>query len=613
MVKIEQSLINEVCNNLDIVDVISNYIDLAPRGNNYFGLCPFHEEKTPSFVVSKEKQIFHCFGCEPPITGNVISFIMKKEEIGFLEALKKCSEISGIDIGLSNYKAVKKENIFFKIYDDALKLYQNSIFTVEGRSARDYLLNRGIDEDTIKKFGIGLAINRKDVLTKYLINKSYKYKDLLKSGLVSENNGFYDMYRNRIMIPIEDDNGQVVGFSARQLIQDKSQGKYINSPEINGGVFHKSNILYNYYNAKDEARRTKFIYLVEGFMDAIAVDRAGFSNVVALMGTALTKEHINLLRYLNCEIRLCLDNDEPGQDAMIKISKQLDANGIKYRLVSNSQLINGKDSDEILKNGGSEALKLYLSNLITEGEFILNFHSKRLDLSNITNKKILLKEFIPFLAQLNDQIDIELYSRKLSQLSGFSLEIIQSQINAYKTKYDEQDNIDFVNDAPHFRKKNKELTRLELSERQIVRYMLENKEAVKQYDLKLGYLVNDEYREIANLIGEYIETINPNNYSVSTIIDYINGYNDGMDDATKDKIIDSITTISMTEFRYPPFSIQTFDDCVKIINDKKEWQRSYEAYSQGSIGKTEEEKAQQAKTLLDKRRDLIIQREKGNK
>jgi len=610
---------NQILKQVDIVDIISSFVKVTKKGRNFVCICPFHDDTNPSLSISREKQIFKCFTCG--VSGNAITFVKRYKNCSYFDAVKAVAQIAGIkderlEKSTSSNRISDDLKRVFDCLSEISKYYSGFLYqTEEGRDiALKYLTDRGLDDSIISRFKIGYAIKDNEALINRLLNEGFSLKTIEKTGIGTIfNEKIRDNNSGRVIFTITNNDGQVVGFSARQLIQDKSQGKYINSPEINGGVFHKSNILYNYYNAKDEARRTKFIYLVEGFMDAIAVDRAGFSNVVALMGTALTKEHINLLRYLNCEIRLCLDNDEPGQDAMIKISKQLDANGIKYRLVSNSQLINGKDSDEILKNGGSEALKLYLSNLITEGEFILNFHSKRLDLSNITNKKILLKEFIPFLAQLNDQIDIELYSRKLSQLSGFSLEIIQSQINAYKTKYDEQDNIDFVNDAPHFRKKNKELTRLELSERQIVRYMLENKEAVKQYDLKLGYLVNDEYREIANLIGEYIETINPNNYSVSTIIDYINGYNDGMDDATKDKIIDSITTISMTEFRYPPFSIQTFDDCVKIINDKKEWQRSYEAYSQGSIGKTEEEKAQQAKTLLDKRRDLIIQREKGNK
>lgn len=610
----------EILKQVDIVDIISSFIKVSKKGRNYVALCPFHDDSNPSLSISKEKQIFKCFVCGA--SGNAISFVKKYKNCSYFDAIKTVAQIAGIKDDRLNKTIVRNEvsDDLKKVYnclEDISKDYLGFLYqTDEGRNnGLKYLLERGLSDDIINRFKIGYSLKDGDTLPNVLLEKGYSLKTIEKTGIgliygekIKDNNA------GRIIFTITDADGQVVGFSARQIVTDKTQGKYINSPETEGGVFHKSNILYNYYNAKDEARRTKYVYIVEGFMDAIAIDRIGIHNVVALMGTALTKDHIRLLRFLNCEVRLCLDNDDPGQDAMIKICKILDSSDIKYRIVSNSQIVNGKDSDEILKNGGPDTLKKYLNNLLSEGVFILNYYSKKLDLSNLTNKKILLTEFIPFLAKTIDPVDIEFYTQKLSQLTGFSLAIINSQINSFKNKSKEINTDYVVNDVEvNFPKKDRDLTRLELSERQIIGYMLENKEAVKEYDLKLGFLVNDKYREIANLIEQYVANQQNNTYSVNDLINYISGYNEDFDDKKKDDIIDAITSISLNDYKTPPYSIDSFDDCVKVINEKKEWHRSYDAYNQGSLGKSEEEKAKQAKALLEKRRELIIQREKGNK
>jgi DNA primase len=612
---------NEILKQVDIVDIISSFIKVSKKGRNYVAICPFHDDHDPSLSISKEKQIFKCFVCQT--SGNAITFVKKYKNCSYFDAVKIVAQIAGIKDDRLNRTVVRNEisDDLKKVYScltDISKDYSGFLYqTEEGRnSGLKYLTDRGLSEDVIDRFKIGYALKDGDALPNILLEKGYSLKTIEKTGIgliygekIKDNNA------GRVIFSIMDADGQVVGFSARQIVTDKNQGKYINSPETEGGVFHKSNILYNYYNAKDEARRSKFVYIVEGFMDAIAVDRVGIHNVVALMGTAFTKDHIRLLRFLNCEVRLCLDNDGPGQDAMIKICRMLDGSDIKYRLVSNSQVVNGKDSDEILKNGGPDALKNYLNNLLSEGVFILNYYSKKLDLSNLANKKVLLTQFIPFLAKITDPVDVEFYTQKLSQLTGFSLAIITSQVKSFQNKSEQVNTDDTVIDdvEVNFPKKDRDLTRLELSERQIVGYMLENKEAVKEYDLKLGYLVNDKYREIANLIEQYVENQQTNTYSVNDLINYISGYSEDLDEKKKDEIIDVITSISLNDYKTPPYSIESFDDCVKVINEKKEWHRSYDAYNQGSIGKSEEEKAKQAKALLEKRRELIIQREKGNK
>lgn len=611
---------NDILKQVNIVDIISSFIKVTKKGRNYVALCPFHSDTNPSMMISPEKQIFKCFVCQAG--GDAITFVRKYKNCSYFEAVKTVAQIAGIhDDRLDNYKS-NSNNVndetkkIYNCLNEINKLYGIYLYnTDEGRNtALDYLYKRGLNDEIINKFKIGYSIKDGEKTTKTLLNSGFSLKTIERTGIgnifgerIKDNNA------GRVIFSITNSDGQIVGFSARELSNDKNVAKYVNSPETEGGVFHKSNILYNYYNAKDAARREKFIYVVEGFMDAIALDKIGISNVVALMGTVLTQEHIRLLKYLNAEIRLCLDNDGPGQDAMIKIAKQLRNSDIKYLFVSNSQVVNGKDSDEILKNNGAEALKSYLNSLISEGEFILNYYSKKLDMNSLEDKKTILNMFVPFLAKLKNPLDLELYCNKLSQVSGFSLEIIKSQVNSYNSNTN-QENVDVSFENLKFKKKNKVFNKLELSERQVLRYMLDNKEAVEQYNLKLGYLINDDYRQIANLLEEYLNEFNgKDEYSTSNIINYINCYKQDLSNEEKENIINKISSISLDDYMIPPYTVQTFDDCIRVINEEKEWQRSNEVYQQTSFGKSNDDKIQQAAVLLEKRKELIIKKEKGDK
>ncbi len=611
---------NDILKQVNIVDIISSFIKVTKKGRNYVALCPFHSDTNPSMMISPEKQIFKCFVCQTG--GDAITFVRKYKNCSYFEAVKTVAQIAGInDDRLDNYKS-NSNNVndetkkIYNCLNEINKLYGIYLYnTDEGRNtALDYLYKRGLNDEIINKFKIGYSIKDGEKTTKTLLNSGFSLKTIERTGIgnifgerIKDNNA------GRVIFSITNSDGQIVGFSARELSNDKNVAKYVNSPETEGGVFHKSNILYNYYNAKDAARREKFIYVVEGFMDAIALDRIGISNVVALMGTVLTQEHIRLLKYLNAEIRLCLDNDGPGQDAMIKIAKQLRNSDIKYLFVSNSQVVNGKDSDEILKNNGAEALKSYLNSLISEGEFILNYYSKKLDMNSLEDKKTILNMFVPFLAKLKNPLDLELYCNKLSQVSGFSLEIIKSQVNSYNSNTN-QENVDVSFENLKFKKKNKVFNKLELSERQVLRYMLDNKAAVEQYNLKLGYLINDDYRQIANLLEEYLNEFNgKDEYSTSNIINYINCYKQDLSNEEKENIINKISSISLDDYMIPPYTVQTFDDCIRVINEEKEWQRSNEVYQQTSFGKSNDDKIQQAAVLLEKRKELIIKKEKGDK
>ena len=443
-----------------------------------------------------------------------------------------------------------------------------------------------------------------------LINDGFSLKTIEKTGIgtiygqkIKDNNA------GRVIFAITNEEGEVVGFSARQLVEDKERGKYINSPEIVGGVFHKSSILYNFYNAQLEARKNKYIYVVEGFMDAIALDRAGIKSVVATMGTALTKEHIRLLRLLNCEVRLCLDNDTAGQDAMIKCARLLKENNINVSFVSNNQKVQGKDSDEILKNSGEQALKDYLNNLISEGEFILNYYSNKYDLSTLNNKQLLINNFIPFLANLKNNFDLEFYVNKLSSLTSFSTKSIYKQIEITKKPQFEDD---IYNDTYNEKtikitnkiKNKKQLSRLENCEKTILKYMLEDKEAVKQFDNGLGYFTNKIYQEISNLIQDYLAKYNEN-YSVANVVNYVNAFDGQINEETKTKMINEITSISIENSNYPPYTKEEMDECIKIVEETKKIYRDKEVFIETSQGKTLEEKAKAAQRLIEERRKSL--------
>ena len=239
---LDTNIIKEIRNNLDIVDVISTYVQLTPKGKNYFGVCPFHDDHSPSMSVSRERQIYTCWSCGA--TGNVFKFIQDFENISFPEALKKCADMAGISIQIGQPRKINKNQDLYDIYSLSQKFYQNNINTEKGKKAKEYLHNRNLDDSTIKEFGIGLSLNEKDMLTKLLKSKNYDDKTLIRSGLVNENDYVLnDVYRNRIMFPLYDLNGKVIGYNGR-VYNGEKENKYVNSKETD--IFKKRELLYNY-------------------------------------------------------------------------------------------------------------------------------------------------------------------------------------------------------------------------------------------------------------------------------------------------------------------------------------------------------------------------------
>ena len=354
----------EVHDKADIVKVTSAFLKVIPKGNRFTAICPFHADTNPSLSINPEKNIFKCFVCGAG--GDSINFVRRYTGVSFREAVERVAQIMGIPIPTSFGKqtaAAPKVTGAQMALDDLQKFYRMMLVSPQGQRALDYLHNRGMDDATIEKFGIGYAPADGTMAIRSLRDKMGRsVEDLEEAGILSKGSAqLRDRYTERIMFPIRDAFGHTVGFSGRKYLpDDPSDSKYINSPETS--LFIKSKLLYNLDNAWEPARKAGYIYVLEGFMDAIAVTRAGIPAAVALMGTALTKEHIGLLQRLHVQVRLCLDSDAAGQLAERNNAPLLSQAGVPYRVVK--PFTQGKDADEVLHNAGPEALVAALNNLL---------------------------------------------------------------------------------------------------------------------------------------------------------------------------------------------------------------------------------------------------------
>ena len=407
MPRLSEEKLQQIRSSVDIVDVIGNYLPLHKKGKGYWAVCPFHDDKNPSMSVSQELQIYKCFVCNAG--GNVFTFLKDYLKISYIEAVKMCAEMAGIDVPeLNSYRQEKKIDDklvpLYQMHSEASKIYQLFLDTKPALKARDYLLKRHLDERIIKEFQIGYAPND-DSLKKAFTQLNFSPLDMARSGLVVEGrSGYYDRFKERIVFPLWDSNGQVIGFSGRIYLPDEQQAKYMNSPESE--IFTKGDMLYHYAQSKSAIKKAGFAYLLEGFMDVIALYRAGLENAVALMGTALTKSHLTLLRKVTDTIYLCLDGDRPGLDAMGKASQVLLGAGFKVRIICLPQ---GMDPDELLENFGQEALINALNKHISVLEFKINDEYEKIHKDNYEERRSYLEKIAKLLCQVEDAIDLDYY------------------------------------------------------------------------------------------------------------------------------------------------------------------------------------------------------------
>jgi len=403
--------VDQIKSRLDVVDVIGEYVSLKQSGQNWKGLCPFHGEKTPSFMVHREKQIWHCFGCG--LGGDIFEFIEKFENVDFPEALEILARKAGVELSREVQPgASNKRTRLFQLLSEAVNFYQEQLKSDPGSSARQYLASRGVTAESISSFALGYAPAEWDKLANYLRNKGFSLEELIAAGVALKSErgpGIYDRFRDRLLFPIFDVQDRPVGFGGRTLDPGAREAKYINSSQ--GPVYNKSTILYNLNLAKEHIRSAGYALLVEGYMDVVGCVQAGIKNVVATSGTALTQEQVKLLkRYCN-EIRLCFDADLAGQSASERGIDLALAAELEVKIVALSQ---GKDPDEAARMNLVK-FKQEIEQALPIGEYAFKSVFKKVDVKTREGKKQAAKLLLAAIAKLPDPVERDFYIKRLSR------------------------------------------------------------------------------------------------------------------------------------------------------------------------------------------------------
>ena len=510
--------IEQIRKSANIIDIISSYIPLTQKGKNYFGVCPFHEDHSTSMSVSEEKQIYKCFSCGA--AGNVFTFVSEYENVKFLEAVKIVADKCGIPFhGTITKERPKVNKEEYEIMSLALKFYQNNLQSTEGKAAKEYLKKRALDETIIKEFDLGLALGGNVSLNKLLLSKKYSTDTLIKLGLVNEHDGYInDIFKYRIMFPIHDLDGNVVGFTGR-IYENNDQAKYINSKE--SVIFKKGQILFNYHRAKSEIKRKKEVILVEGNMDAIRMYSSGIKNVLALMGTSLTKEQVSIIKSLRANIILMFDNDNAGEIATYQNGTILEEAGLNPQIV---RISGPKDPDEYIIKNGAHALMENIRSPISFLDFKLKYFKKDKDLSKVDDLANYIKEIIKDLKNLPDELTRELTLKRISEDYDVSLDLLHSELAKLNVKK--------ANESPPKKLAKMKFSKYDKACQNILYFMMNDGKFVEKFKKELGYFDEKKYRSLANEIIYFYET--NKNIELSSFISFI---------STKDYIVDDAMEI----------------------------------------------------------------------
>lgn len=437
---IPEEIINEIKYRNDIESVMAPYIDLKRRGKNLVGLCPFHNEKTPSFTVYPENGSFYCFGCG--VGGDVFSFVRQIENLDYIDAVKLLAERSGVTIPQDGYddSMQKLKNTIYEINRETARFYHTYLMSSDGKWALDYLTGRGLSIDTIKHFGLGAAPDSWDSLIKHLNGLGYSIADMIQANVVgkSQRGTYYDRFRKRVMYPIINIRGKVIGFSGRAMPgEDKMGGKYVNTSDT--PVYKKSENLFGMNFAKNHCDEQ--IILVEGNMDVITLHQAGFENAVAALGTSFTDDQAKLLSRYTKEIVLIMDSDAAGQKAARRAGEILQNTGLEIRVVV---LPDGKDPDEYIKKQGAARFRALLDGAVSEIEYKLLTAVEGIDTSSSDGKLQYLSRAAVIIAESSDVMTRDLYIGKLSDKYGVSRTALESKINDIrKQKFKQREKREF--------------------------------------------------------------------------------------------------------------------------------------------------------------------------
>ncbi len=568
MAFIDKSIIDEIKSKNDIVDVIGSYISLNDKNK---ALCPFHDDHSPSFSVQKDKQIYKCFSCGE--SGNVITFVQKYNGITFTEALKMLADRAGIPLNVSTTRKINtKYEKLYEINDTVNKYFKANLLSNEGIKAIKYLEDRDISKDIINEFNIGLSTSNK---LSNILSKKYSYDELVKLDICKDINGrYYDTFQDRIIFPIIDENNNVIAFSGRKYtnedLNNNTLPKYSNTKETD--IFKKSEVFYNINNALNEIKKKREIVITEGFMDTIRMSSIGYKNVVAIMGTAFTEKHLEKIKKWKCKVILNLDQDDAGVKGTIEAGETLLKNNIDTEVIVFDDY---KDSDEFIKNKGSDSFKIAYDNRVSFIDFKLKYLKRKRNMKDAVEKAKYIKEAVLALNDLDSQILIDLKIKDIAEEFGISESDIRNEIKLNKKMA-----IKSIEEP----KKVTRYDKYDKSELRILYLMLNYEDVILYFENTLGYLIQDDRSLLAYKIIEFRNDYGYYNYS--DFVDYISDNEKLMnvlkevmkyhnnEDYTMEELDDYINTIKMYSIKKRIDSLkiemsETFDVNKKIEIAKK--------------------------------------------
>ncbi|HHD6500006.1 TPA: DNA primase [Staphylococcus aureus] len=559
--RIDQSIINEIKDKTDILDLVSEYVKLEKRGRNYIGLCPFHDEKTPSFTVSEDKQICHCFGCKKG--GNVFQFTQEIKDISFVEAVKELGDRVNVAVDIeatqsnSNVQIASDDLQMIEMHELIQEFYYYALTkTVEGEQALTYLQERGFTDALIKERGIGFAPDSSHFCHDFLQKKGYDIELAYEAGLLSrneENFSYYDRFRNRIMFPLKNAQGRIVGYSGRTYTGQEP--KYLNSPET--PIFQKRKLLYNLDKARKSIRKLDEIVLLEGFMDVIKSDTAGLKNVVATMGTQLSDEHITFIRKLTSNITLMFDGDFAGSEATLKTGQNLLQQGLNVFVI---QLPSGMDPDEYIGKYGNDAFTAFVKNdkksfahykvSILKDEIAHNDLSYERYLKELSHDISLMKSSILQQKALND---VAPFFNVIPEQLANEIQFNQAPANYYP----EDEYGGYIEPEPIGMAQFDNLSRQEKAERAFLKHLMRDKDTFLNYyeSVDKDNFTNQHFKYVFEVLHDfYAEN---DQYNISDAVQYVNS----------NELRETLISLEQYNLNDEPYENE-IDDYVNVINEK---------------------------------------------
>lgn len=557
--QIPEEVIENIRRENDIVDIIEEYVPLKKQGRNYFGLCPFHEEKSPSFSVTKDKQIFHCFGCGKG--GNVITFLMEVESFSFIETLHFLADKSGITLPERPQKQAnltEEAHTLLSAYEWLTKYYYHLLkYSNDGETGKKYLLDRGITEATMDVFQLGYATINSDFTVEFLLKKGFHQQSLVKAGMLStkDNQHFTDVFRGRVIFPIRNHLGRTVAFGGRSY--QGEEPKYLNSPEHE--LFQKGNILFNFDMAKRHIRKSNQAVIFEGYMDVLAAYQADVTNAVATLGTALTLNQAKLLKRYVDTVIICYDADPAGFKASYQAAQLLEQVGCDVKVAN---MPDKMDPDDYIKEYGGKSFK---EHVITRSDSLFRFYMKykrtNFDLSIDSERIAFVEEMVVLLATVESSIEREFHVKELADEFNLSTEIIHHDVEEHKKKYNKQykDNSKQKSkaiQAPKRYVKNQMLPAYNNAERFLLAHMFKQSNIIDKVQQTLGVQFNiDEHKIILTHLYALYEKYH--DFNVSQLIDKL-------DDEHLKQIVTEIAMISTDEEITEP----VLNDYIHIIRSE---------------------------------------------